>query len=317
MHKYLKHKVGRGHKVNISKDKLQKLYLVKRLSEYEIARMFHCHQMTISRKLREFKISTRTICEAAMNRAKRFYGKKLKDFSGNLEEKAYLIGFRLGDLHVSQAGGKTNKPVIRIRVNSTRPEEIQLFKKLFSKYGYIWQGRKDCEGAVSVRCYLNQTFSFLIPKEDQIENWIQRNKKHFMAFLAGYSDAEGTFTICRDDGVFAIRAQDKKIIWQIYSNLNKIKILCKQPKIAKPAGDVDYRGIKNNKDTWCLMIYRKDSLLRLIELIDPYLKHLKRRRDMIIVKNNIIIRNKKYNNQQDRRWHKTYFIKNNNYVRAF
>jgi len=311
----LKRKIDKNYQVDISLDKLKKLYLNRGLSEYEIAKIFSCHQMTISRRLREYGIPTRTICEAAVNRAKHFYGKKLKNFSGNLEEKSYLIGFRLGDIHVRQSGENTASPVVVVRTNSTKIEEIQLFRKMFSKYGYIWQGNKDKSGAISIRCYLNFTFSFLIPKADDIENWMLNNQKYFSAFLAGYLDAEGTFIVCRGDGVFALRSQDKNIIWQIYFNLNKLGVLCKQPKMVRSAGDTDCRGIKNNKDVWCLMIYRKDALLKLIEIIDPYLKHSKRYKDMKIVKANIEMRNKKYNNMPDRRWYKTYFITQDNYVR--
>jgi len=312
----LKRKIGKSYKIDISLNKLKKLYLDRKLSEYEIAKMFRCPQMTISRRLREYGIPARTIREAAVNRAKHFYGKKLKNFSGNLEEKSYLIGFRLGDLHVRQAGENTASPVVIVRTNSTKIEEIQLFRRMFSKYGYIWQGNKDKSGAISIRCYLNSTFSFLISKIDSIENWILNNQKYFLAFLAGYIDAEGTFAICRDDGIFAIKTQDKGILWQIYFNLDKSDILCKRPRIVRLMGNVDCRGVKSNKDVWCLMIYRKDALLKLIEIIDPYLKHAKRRKDMKAVKANIKMRNKKYNNMLDRRWYKTYSITPKNYVRA-
>jgi len=309
-------KIGRKYKFNISKVELRNLYIEKKLSEYEIAKIFHCHQMTISRRLHEYNINTRTICKATLNRAKRSYDKSLKNFNGRLKEKAYLIGFRLGDLHVSRAGKNTNDPIIRVRVNSTKLEQIHLFRRLFSKYGYIWQGKVDRSGAISIRCYLNSSFSFLVPKEDCIKNWILKNSRYFISFLAGYIDAEGTFCLCGGDGVFSIRSQDKEIIWQIYFGLNKLGILCKKPKVARLAGDIDYRGIKNNKDAWCLTVYRKNSLLKLIDLIKSILKHPKRCKDMEIVRDNIMTRNKRYNNRFDRRWYKTYFVNENNYVRS-
>lgn len=64
--------------------------------------------------------------------------------------------------------------------------------------------------------------------------------------------------------------------------------------------------ILSNKNIWGLWIHHKDAILKLIDLINPYLKHADKRRGMEIVKNNILERNKKYNNQQDRRFYKLY-----------
>ena len=83
-------------------------------------------------------------------------------------------------------------------------------------------------------------------------------------------------------------------------------ILCKNPNMFRLAGSIDYRGIKNNKDAYIFTIYRKDSLLKLIGLLKPYLKHGKRVGDMLLVEQNINDRNIKYNFKKDTRWYKTY-----------
>jgi len=119
-----------------------------------------------------------------------------------------LTGFRKGDLYVIQARSRT----IVVSMAFSKFAQIKLFKNLFSKYGHIWQGEKNPNnyGSIHVCCYLNNTFEFLLEKKDLIEPWILRNKNYFAAFLAGYTDAEGTFCLCRGNGVFEIRSEDKK-----------------------------------------------------------------------------------------------------------
>jgi hypothetical protein len=53
-------------------------------------------------------------------------------------------------------------------------------------------------------------------------------------------------------------------------------------------------------------MWRKDSLLELIKMLDPYSKHADKRRRMTVVKENIEERNKKYNNKKDTYWYKVY-----------
>lgn len=55
-----------------------------------------------------------------------------------------------------------------------------------------------------------------------------------------------------------------------------------------------------------MKFHRKNAILKLISLINPYLKHAEKRKSMEIVKNNVLKRNEMYNNQRDRRYYKLY-----------
>lgn len=285
----------------LDKKTLENLYITKRLDSYAIAKILKCSPSHIRDNLREFSIKTRSVQEAKSLMKPRY---KRTNFNGSANEKSYLIGFRLGDLHISKT--HPNSPTIRASCNTTKKDQLDLISKLFSGYGYVSKYPRDKNGAIAIRCFINNSFDFLLKKEDKIDEWILRNKSCFMSFLAGYADAEATFCICGGDGVFSLKTQDKNILWQIYERLNRLGILCKAPGMFRPAGYVDKRGIKNNKDAWILTIYRKDSLLKLIKFLDPELKHKKRRLDMEKVKKNIIRRNILYNNMPDRRWLQTY-----------
>ena len=293
--------------ISIPKKTLKILYLKKMLSSVDIAKEFKRSPGLVRNRLREYKIPIRTHYEAHLLCNQPRYERH--DFDGGLEEKAYLIGFRRGDLYVYQARPRT----IVVSMSSTKSAQLNLFQNLFSKYGHIWQGKKriDNYGDIPICCYLNNTFEFLLDKKDLIEPWILKNTNYFAAFLAGYSDAEGSFCLCKGNGVFEIRSNDKNILQQIRDKLINLEILLRPLQIVRKKGTViNIMGTAriSNKDCWGIFIHRKDALLKLINLVNPYLKHLEKRRSMWIVKNNVLERNKKYNNRQDAIWYKLYLM---------
>lgn len=288
--------------INIPKKELKKLYLEKKMSSSDIAKRFKCSPPLIRDRLREYKIPIRSIQEALSLSNKAKYPQY--DFSGNLEEKAYLTGFAKGDLHVKTR--TENSPTIFINVGSTKPDLIRIVEQSFSSYGHIWKSKPDKQSVVYIHSSLNSTFNFLLDKRDRIESWIMKNVDYFTAFLAGYTDAEGTFCLCSGNAVFSIRSQDKNILHQIRSKLIDISILLRPPQIVRRKGTKDIRGTISNEDIWAIFMHRKDALLKLIDLLKPYLKHADKRKRMGIVKENILWRNKKYNNRPDAKWYREY-----------
>lgn len=260
-----------------------------------------CSASHVRDSLREYFIKTRTIQESkALTKPIH----KRTNFSENLEEKAYLIGFRIGDLYVNKT--HPNSPTIRVSTNTTKKEQRVLFKKLFSKYGHVKQYNTDKNGATSLRAFVNNSFNFLLEKKDKIDDWILQNNTYFLNFFAGYVDAEGSFCIYNGyGGVFSIRSQDKNILWSIYGKLREGRILCKPPKLVWPAGEIR-SNIRNNKDAWGLFIYRKDSLIELVKILRPLIRHGKRFKNMLSVEKNVKDRNIKYNFRKDNRWLKTF-----------
>lgn len=286
--------------IELSKRELRNLYLKRKLSSPVIAKKFNCSPAFVRNKLREYDIPVRSLQEALPLSNKPHYQRY--DFSKNMEEKAYLIGFRSGDLYASRLSQET----IYVSMNSTKRAQHNIFKSLFSKYGHVWEGQPNRIKVVSTGCRLNNTFGFLLDKKDLINSWILKRPNCFAAFLAGYSDAEGTFCLCKGKGVFSIRSQDKNILRQIRSKLIKLEIFLRPPQIVRRKGTRDIRGTISNKDIWGIFIHRKDSLIKLINFLDPYLKHADKRKRTKIVKSNILERNKKYNRRQSSKWDKLY-----------
>ncbi len=259
----------------IARERLSNLYLENKLSQNKVAEFFGCSQWVISNKLNKFKLEKRNPSEACQ-----IYERK--NFSNNPVEKAYLIGFRLGDLHVKR------KSVYSLGINSstTKPEQFELMRTLFEKYAHV---QKSCsKGVLSFSCRVNNSFSFLEPKEDKIEGWILKDERTFFSFLAGYTDAEGNIGVYSGRARYRVGSYDKNLLFQVYQKLNSLEINTKI-RLESLAGYCNGNTI-NNGDFWRVSINYKDSLLRLFNLLEPYLKHGKRIRDLKKAKENVIRR---------------------------
>lgn len=264
--------------MKISKETLKDLYSKQFLSSYQIAKKLSCSQAVIMKKLNIYKIKTRTI-QQGKALTKPIYERK--DFTGTKEEKAYLIGFRLGDLYVSKT--HPNSPTIRVSSNSTKSDQLDLIRELFSPYGHVKEIGPDKNGATNIRSYLNTTFNFLIQKYPNVPFWILKSKKYLMSFLAGYLDAEGTFAIDnRNHPVFSVKSQDKGIMSDIHKYiLPKIGINTRL-HFVRPAGSI-ITGVISNKDVFGIYVYNKKDLNKILKELLPLLKHKKRKTDALKV----------------------------------
>ncbi|MBN1813538.1 MAG: hypothetical protein JXA14_16995, partial [Anaerolineae bacterium] len=82
--------------IEIPPEELQELYVAQELSSIEIAPRYGCSWQTIVNRLREYGIPIRDKATAS---AIAKIAHPRRDFSGDLVEKTYLLGFRQGDLH--------------------------------------------------------------------------------------------------------------------------------------------------------------------------------------------------------------------------
>jgi hypothetical protein len=116
-----------------------------------------------------------------------------KPFSGDPYERAYLLGFAFGDLHVSAHGR-----AVRVKTATTHPAMITLFSSLFRNYGHILLSPRrsrlvDFEWSLQVD--LDSSFGFLSQKSLGITKDIQSQPNLFRSYLAGLFDAEGSITL--------------------------------------------------------------------------------------------------------------------------
>ena len=162
-------RLGNRKAVRIAKETLIDLYQNQKLTQKQIAHKFNHSRYGVQRWMKIYGIKSRNDSESHTRYPKH-------NFSGDLAEKAYMIGFRLGDLNVMQV-----KNLVQVRVSSTIPAQIQLFKNLFAGYGHI-HIRKFIRGSTGVEIIdaitlLNKSFKQIFPISSS-----QRRHSPFMDF---------------------------------------------------------------------------------------------------------------------------------------
>lgn len=278
-------KLGNRKSVSIDKETLINLYHNKKLTQKQIAQQFGHSRFGIQRWMKIYGIKSRNDSQSHTKYPK-------KNFNGDLIEKAYMIGFRLGDLNVYKV-----HELIQARCSTTKMAQVNLIKNLFKQYGnvHIW---KAIRGTFEIVALLDKSFNFLLPKFDLIDEWIMNNGKYFLSFLAGYADAEGSYYMRKPYyknaqsgwGIFEIDTYDENIIRGIWSRLKTLNIEASFSK-SRSEGSVDKRGIKTNKDVWRLTVSKKQSLWNFIKMLEPYHRHEDKLEALIMVKNNLLLRN--------------------------
>jgi predicted DNA-binding protein YlxM (UPF0122 family) len=275
-----------ANKSKIEKSLLVKLYYTNHLTQKQIGKKLNLHKETIRRLMKRYGLKPREKSEISTRYPK-------SDFSGNLEEKAYLSGFRAGDLNVQLSHSKN---LIIARCTSTKIAQIKLFKNLFKKYGYVYVGKPKQDGNRDLLVRLNLTFNFLLSKNDDIPKWIRENKNYFLSFLAGYTDAEGCIYINNKSSVafFQLASYDRNILKQIHNWLLKLGVPSKPPRITVKQGYIKSDGCVYRNNNWNFTINKKSSLLIFFKLLRSRLKHQKRLKDLIKAEQNIIKRNQRH-----------------------
>jgi predicted DNA-binding protein (UPF0251 family) len=283
---------------HIPEVELRRLYEDERLSIARCAAIFGCSEAVVQRRMRRYEIKARSNAEAVV--IAKGYAYERRDFDGDERKRAYYIGFCKGDCSADMASGEGSQTII-VKCGSTIPEQIELFEKLFKPYGHIWKGKPDERGAANIQVYVNMSFAWLLDLTDEIPAFILADDESFLAFLGGYSDAEGHIGIGNGVAVFALKSYDKRILHQIYEKLLDLGIEFPKPRIEKPKGYVTSTGIRYNQNLWCLVTTRKESLLRLFERLNPHLRHPKKIKGLEVAVKNIEERNARLERRRERK----------------
>src|SRR3990172_4419764 len=106
-------------KALFNEEELNDLYVRQRLSLRAIAEQRGCHRETVRNYLILYGVSRRSVSEAKIKYPR-------KGFSGEPIEKAYLLGFRVGDLCVHTANYSKTSQTIIVACASTVRGQIEL-----------------------------------------------------------------------------------------------------------------------------------------------------------------------------------------------
>ncbi|OHA63722.1 MAG: hypothetical protein A2843_02760 [Candidatus Wildermuthbacteria bacterium RIFCSPHIGHO2_01_FULL_48_27b] len=267
-------------RVYITEKKLRFLYTKQRFTLATISKLYSCCPVAILSNMKRYGIPRRSTSETNIKYPR-------KSFSRNFEEKAYLLGFRIGDLGVRKVGN-----FIKVGCGTTQTDQIKLIESLFDKYGPGWTSKRDVKGRVHIDYSLDDSFQFLLLKHRNIPEWVIANQKFFLEFFAGYTDAEGTVGIYSGRARFRIGSYDYGILRDIHRKLTQFHI--KNLFALERKSGIDKRGILQNGNFWRITVNKMSSLKILFALLGPHLRHGKRIRDLRKAKRNIDIRIKKF-----------------------
>jgi len=259
--------------IKVDKNKLEELYVNQRLDGRHISKILGVSPWTIWNRLKIYGLPVR-----------RQIPHPKFSFSGNLEEKAYILGFRTGDLYAI----RKSPNCIKVESSSSQPVFLKTFGKIFSKYGILKVYERHgniTEKTFKILCYLDSSFEFLINKLDKIPQWIIESDKHFFAFLAGYIDAEGSWIIANHrvkkwnykDSIFSLGSCNKAILEQIHQKLKELGFNS-HLYLTRKKGTKTQIG-KYNSDFYRIRIYGK-NVEKLAKIILPIGLHEDKQKDM-------------------------------------
>ncbi len=245
--------------IHTSKELIESLYN-QGLSMASIGKKLGCCSAAVLRKIRKYNIKSRSCWESNIIH-------KRLNFSGSLIEKAHLIGFRIGDLHITKSLN-----FIHVSSNTTKIDQLIMMKKLFAKYGPIWIGKTIYKNrkVFTFATSLNKSFDFLTIKFKNIPKWIVEDEECFFAFFAGYTDAEGSIGIYNKMTRFRVGSYDKKILSKIHNKLLALQIQ-NSFNLETPAGKN-----KQNGDFWRISLSEKMATFKCLSRLFPYLRHFNR-----------------------------------------
>lgn len=246
----------------------------------DIGKLYDICPAAVHRKIHQSKILPRNQWESNIKYTRH-------DFSGNPEEKAYLIGFRIGDLNVRTRPDLSSG--IGVKSGTTKLVQLQLMEQLFGQYGHIWISGPHGNGAYQFETKLNRSFEFLLPKHKEIPLWIMQSKDSFWNFVAGYTDAEGNIGVYSTRAKFRLRSYDRPILSQINAGFVKAGIHA-LIKLETKAGISRSGKTKLNHDCWGVTVNHAPSLVVLFDLLRSRLLHGKRVADLQLATSNLVER---------------------------
>ena len=184
-------------------------------------------------------------------------------FSGDDEEKAYLVGFRIGDLDAIKHGR-----AVRVRTATTHPAFAELFQKLFGLYGYVHEYPRRARLADyewSLEADLDGSFEFLLLGLSEVPREFTTNPGLFHCFLAGFFDAEGSIYFHRKKlgGSFEITISNVnlQLLSDIFRNLGRLNYYTKWGvQDQDPKRDVKPTSDKIGK----IWVWRRDEVIHLL-----------------------------------------------------
>jgi len=254
----------------LDEKEIVKLYTKYKLSLRQIAQRFRASPSGVKWILLKNNVKLRSKRDGEILRKGKY---KKPPFRGTLEEKAYLIGIVLGDLHVRM---RNSQFTIEVNTTTTRKSMADLLTNVFSKYTDGTICYPDKEKGFRFYAYLDKSFDFLLKTKENIQVIKNFKRREFLAFLSGFFDAEGSIVKGSKKSLryeIKIGNTNKQILEIVQQRLREMKISASIYRYSR-SGKSHYlngRKITNKKEYYMLEIKRKNDVLTLLKILD--IKH--------------------------------------------
>lgn len=235
--------------------RIREMYWVDKMSSAQIGRQLGVNGSWIRTLMVRSGLPRRTTSEAGMRFPK-------TRFSGDEHERAYLMGFRAGDLNAKIYGYQ-----VRVSTSTTHPAMWRLLLSAFAKNGRANKtAARHREGFEwMIYCYLDRSFTFLLPKAITIPAEYLEKEGLFLSFLAGYVDAEGSFRLSRHRTKkamsFRINSEDRLLLRDVRRGLTRMGY---HVYLALAAKKNLKEGKRYRHSLWSLGMFREREILDLV-----------------------------------------------------
>lgn len=238
---------------------LDELHNGRRLSLLRISQMVGKSYTKIWGLCRALEMPTRNVAEADRNSAELRSKHKRSPFDGTEEERAYMLGFKNGDLTALQVSGTA----VMVTSTTTHPAFANLFRELFEKYGPVYQYPMQEKGKgykwkLAVR--LDNSFQFLLASGAIALSLVSRDRRAFMSWLAGLLDSDGSINLTHSNKhariLLVLHNTDLKLLQSAKQVLGSFGYGFVGPYQTMKKGMVTPRGIKYTKAMWNIALER-------------------------------------------------------------
>lgn len=213
-------------------------------------------------------------------------------FNGTVEEKAYVYGFVVGDVHVY----KRSKFTLRAVTSSTRSYFVELFKSIFEKYGKVNARYVSKEKMWSLSVDLDYaSFSFLEGRKcNKLPEWIK--EELFFDFMAGLVDAEGSIMLRKAGRYFQyvvrLCGEDGGLLRDIAEVLKRKGYVPSLSRLFKKGHERKWgeKIMRYNADFYQLDIARKKEAIHMLgKLKIRHAEKIKRKKQLVdICRKNVV-----------------------------
>ncbi len=186
-------------------------------------------------------------------------------FRGDASEKAYLEGLAVGDFDCT-----THGRAVRVRLSTTHPAMMELFRSQFADYGFIhaYPRHSELSGFEwSLECDLDRSFSFLLkPKGFNAREYSSPSR--FLSFLAGFFDAEGSIFYHKKRWSGGFEVSISNLNFELLEWMKgRLTSMGFHPAVQRSKQKLN-RGVRNGgSEIWRLRLWRLEEAKRFLKVI--------------------------------------------------